>query len=1376
MDEIKWSKNETISTNLTNIIYNTTDSITNGEQEYLQEDLPTNDCFNKDNRSVCLNEPNQFLNDHCKIINDNHGKLNIDGLDRQAQIQQIVENTISEESRLRIHQILELVSALTSPEKLLLYLRLPTDTQPISDPLRQPLNPLGSRSEISQTINWIRTHLEEDSQVAMQKQDVYEEYTAYCLENEMKALSTADFGKVMKQVYPKVRPRRLGTRGNSKYCYAGLRKRVKLEAPILPDLLDFPKSTEFPCSQADLMEAASRLVREWAENLLGVQFPTLDSLACHLIEIGSVDTRSVAALTIINAFGRNSDKAVKLKTSSSSPTAGKHRETQLQLQRKLHQREVIREHKRKMQLQSSKCDTNNITSTKRAKKIKIEETTPNTSPTINDESDLLIDSNHHQHATTNGSNYDNTITHNNTVSTVVTNNNTTIVASTPASTNSSPQTIAQGNINNNNNNNNLTNISGTLRLLPVCDTKKIMASTSSTTTTLQLVTLPDFSSFQNNNVNNNNNYNTDENTCDTKSLTTSKQQNTSNKTTVNLSKKPQETITVKAFANKSISRSNSYEHQQNEAQKLEQKPIPPTPPTLPPPHQDKQQKQQRLRVPRLPNTKLKPVIQSKTTKYKNDVRSHDNIVKQPLLQQNPPVPPLLGYYNQIPSAADDKLKLEQIEMKNKLKLIPRERVCSIGNIDKDALDDYLYSGNNSQEPEEEIMQYFQNDSSSVEDFTANKVENNLLNTPIEEHVDEKTDKISQLRLLLEKNLKSTKSPPEDCKSDEIQSTSSSQNNFMYQNSIDPQKSLILSSLLTSNTPGLNTKRRVSFDTYTTATSSVPPSPNTRRQHFNFTPISPGPNSPGGKQSKNSSTNASPFVSPRNTPVPIKYTRNRSTCTKKLSKDDVKLSIDIGKTSGQFVIPNNLPMSAPPSPMLPYRHKQPHHHQQHYLQTLLDADVTSSSPSYLPNDSINEYIERKLHDKTKLAKLKIENPSIDTTSSSDNSPKLSNLTPSNDSTLLVVHSADPLSQEVSQFFPDEQSQPIFNNVDMFRSQSVPLHHQQIKTSDSMIFYNQQQNPGVNYNFMPSNVTSTSSSVGQTPVPNEFNDFTGLGDTTTILNNENLDKIFNILQNDTSSNNMFNELDTSSSQVSSDLVQSSSFMSTPASETPGGNHNNGLLRSQSIDLSGVMMINQNVRYPNNFAPSRSVPSTPLPYVKEQHTASTLLDYGSLSKSHPSTPLINDTGFNYKHTQIGDYLLNGQPIGNNKLNELTSYLSTTSSEVRGAEPFVKSKEAILSDDTPYVDDSFTFSDSVLLVDANDTFNFTTRVGDDTSNVVDNDLMQLSGGGGADGLQTVTPSDTSDNFVTSTNTEQHFLKVDNNKCSAVIDNKFVAGSTKLK
>lgn len=49
----------------------------------------------------------------------------------------------------------------------------------------------------------------------------------------MKPLSVADFGKVMKQIYPCVRPRRLGTRGNSRYCYAGMRKKLLLCPPTL---------------------------------------------------------------------------------------------------------------------------------------------------------------------------------------------------------------------------------------------------------------------------------------------------------------------------------------------------------------------------------------------------------------------------------------------------------------------------------------------------------------------------------------------------------------------------------------------------------------------------------------------------------------------------------------------------------------------------------------------------------------------------------------------------------------------------------------------------------------------------------------------------------------------------------------------------------------------------------------------------------------------------------------------------------------------------------------------------------------------------------------------------------------------------------------
>lgn len=44
------------------------------------------------------------------------------------------------------------------------------------DPLKQSQNPLGSRSEISHTINWVRSHLEQDDKVSIPKQEVYEDY------------------------------------------------------------------------------------------------------------------------------------------------------------------------------------------------------------------------------------------------------------------------------------------------------------------------------------------------------------------------------------------------------------------------------------------------------------------------------------------------------------------------------------------------------------------------------------------------------------------------------------------------------------------------------------------------------------------------------------------------------------------------------------------------------------------------------------------------------------------------------------------------------------------------------------------------------------------------------------------------------------------------------------------------------------------------------------------------------------------------------------------------------------------------------------------------------------------------------------------------
>lgn len=107
----------------------------------------------------------------------------------------------------------------------------------------------------------------------------------------MKPLSTADFGKVMKQIFPSIRPRRLGTRGNSRYCYAAMRKTTKLECPQLPNLGNTEHdSNEDPLSAhgdgnggAGLGSPASwNVIKSWAENLLSTDFKNPHELADHI--------------------------------------------------------------------------------------------------------------------------------------------------------------------------------------------------------------------------------------------------------------------------------------------------------------------------------------------------------------------------------------------------------------------------------------------------------------------------------------------------------------------------------------------------------------------------------------------------------------------------------------------------------------------------------------------------------------------------------------------------------------------------------------------------------------------------------------------------------------------------------------------------------------------------------------------------------------------------------------------------------------------------------------------------------------------------------------------------------------------------------------
>lgn len=106
-------------------------------------------------------------------------------------------------------------------------------------------------------------------------------------------MSTADFGKVMKQIFPNIRPRRLGTRGNSRYCYAALRKTTKLAPPQLPDLMQMnvPRTSLYSIPTGSIYDDPSlRIVKKWAEEFFLVKFQTMKDLAEYLTINGGVKT------------------------------------------------------------------------------------------------------------------------------------------------------------------------------------------------------------------------------------------------------------------------------------------------------------------------------------------------------------------------------------------------------------------------------------------------------------------------------------------------------------------------------------------------------------------------------------------------------------------------------------------------------------------------------------------------------------------------------------------------------------------------------------------------------------------------------------------------------------------------------------------------------------------------------------------------------------------------------------------------------------------------------------------------------------------------------------------------------------------------------
>ncbi|KFU94275.1 DNA-binding protein RFX5, partial [Chaetura pelagica] len=126
------------------------------------------------------------------------------------------------------------VQKFSDSDKLYLYLQLPSGPSP-GEKSSLDLSSLGA-AEYMHACNWIRDHLEEHTETCVPKQDVYDAYKRYGDNLCCRPLSTANFGKIIREIFPNIKARRLGGRGQSKYFSIGIRRKTVVSLPPLPSL------------------------------------------------------------------------------------------------------------------------------------------------------------------------------------------------------------------------------------------------------------------------------------------------------------------------------------------------------------------------------------------------------------------------------------------------------------------------------------------------------------------------------------------------------------------------------------------------------------------------------------------------------------------------------------------------------------------------------------------------------------------------------------------------------------------------------------------------------------------------------------------------------------------------------------------------------------------------------------------------------------------------------------------------------------------------------------------------------------------------------------------------------------------------------------
>ncbi|CAH0626849.1 unnamed protein product [Chrysodeixis includens] len=140
------------------------------------------------------------------------------------------------------------------------------------------------------TVQWLLDHYETAEGVSLPRSTLYAHYLRHCGTHRLEPVNAASFGKLIRSVFIGLRTRRLGTRGNSKYHYYGIRAKPGVEQDhndLRDDILDQHDNIDDKTDVLDLQEGRRGS---------GVRAASNSPAHVHRAYLGSVSPPSPPAL------------------------------------------------------------------------------------------------------------------------------------------------------------------------------------------------------------------------------------------------------------------------------------------------------------------------------------------------------------------------------------------------------------------------------------------------------------------------------------------------------------------------------------------------------------------------------------------------------------------------------------------------------------------------------------------------------------------------------------------------------------------------------------------------------------------------------------------------------------------------------------------------------------------------------------------------------------------------------------------------------------------------------------------------------------------------------------------------------------------------